>query len=140
MAPTRMNSLSISVIVSLLVFAIFSVRHTSTASFPNPPQMPSHNAPPEDWALFWKLLHNYYAIIARPRFGKRFDPISSEQEHEPVVSFLDRDSATSSSRNFNYMLSDIDHKANGRRIDPDEQLFTIMYSNPRRRQRQRGRR
>ena len=53
--------------LSLLLFSIIAVQLTSSASFPNPPQFPPPNASPDEWALFWKLLHNYYAIIARPR-------------------------------------------------------------------------
>ena len=53
--------------LSLLVISIFIIQLTSSASFPNPPQFPSPNASADEWTLFWKLLHNYYAIIARPR-------------------------------------------------------------------------
>jgi hypothetical protein len=62
-----MNSIVISIFVNLLIFSIISVQLTSSASFPNPPQRPPKNASPDEQALFWKLLHNYYAIIARPR-------------------------------------------------------------------------
>lgn len=53
--------------LTLLLFSIIIIEQTSSASFPNPPQFPLPNASPDEWALFWKLLHNYYAIIARPR-------------------------------------------------------------------------
>ncbi len=62
-----MNFLGISIFVNLLIFSIIYVQLTSSASFPNPPQRPPSNASPNEQALFWKLLHNYYAIIARPR-------------------------------------------------------------------------
>lgn len=65
-----MNSLLLSIFLSLLVFSIVSVQLTSSASFPNPPQLPLPNASADEWTLFWKLLHNYYAIIARPRLNK----------------------------------------------------------------------
>lgn len=55
-------------LLSLLLFSIVTIHLTSSASFPNPPQVPSTSATPEEWELFWKLLHNYYAIIARPRY------------------------------------------------------------------------
>lgn len=54
--------------LSLLIFSIISVQISSSASFPNPPQFPAPTASADEWALFWRLLHNYYAIIARPRF------------------------------------------------------------------------
>ncbi|UJR30367.1 hypothetical protein I4U23_017902 [Adineta vaga] len=74
-----MNWFSVSTFVSLLLFSILSVHLTSSASFPNPPQKPPSNASPDEQALFWKLLHNYYAIIARPRFGKRSDSLSKHR-------------------------------------------------------------
>jgi hypothetical protein len=54
-------------VLSFLVISIVIVQLTSAASFPNPPQFPPPNASADEWTLFWKLLHNYYAIIARPR-------------------------------------------------------------------------
>jgi len=62
-----MNCLGVSIFVNFLIFSVISIQSTSSASFPNPPQKPSPHASPEEQALFWKLLHNYYAIIARPR-------------------------------------------------------------------------
>lgn len=62
-----MNSINVSIIVSILLFSILSIQLTSSVSFPNPPQKPPSDASPDEQALFWKLLHNYYAIIARPR-------------------------------------------------------------------------
>ena len=57
----------VSLFLSLVVFSMISVQLTSSASFPNPPQFPPPNASADEWSLFFKLLHNYYAIIARPR-------------------------------------------------------------------------
>jgi hypothetical protein len=62
-----MNSIGLSIFFNLIIFSIISVQLTSSASFPNPPQKPRSDASPDEQALFWKLLHNYYAIIARPR-------------------------------------------------------------------------
>jgi hypothetical protein len=62
-----MNLIGTSIFLNLLLFSIVSVQLTRSASFPNPPQKPPSNASPDEQALFWKLLHNYYAIIARPR-------------------------------------------------------------------------
>lgn len=62
-----MNWISLSLFVNILILCIISFQLTSSASFPNPPQKPPANASPDEQALFWKLLHNYYAIIARPR-------------------------------------------------------------------------
>ena len=62
-----MNSIGAALLISFLVVSIVSVQLTASASFPNPPQRPPSDASPDEQALFWKLLHNYYAIIARPR-------------------------------------------------------------------------
>ena len=62
-----MNSIGASILINFLLFSIVSVHLTASASFPNPPQRPPSDASPDEQALFWKLLHNYYAIIARPR-------------------------------------------------------------------------
>lgn len=64
-----MNSV-LSIFISVLLVSIVSIHLTSSASFPNPPPFPPPNASPDDWTTFWKLLHNYYAIIARPRLIK----------------------------------------------------------------------
>ncbi len=62
-----MNCISVSILINLLLISIISIQLTTSASFPNPPQRPPPDASPDEQALFWKLLHNYYAIIARPR-------------------------------------------------------------------------
>jgi len=130
-----MNSLILSFVTSLLLLAVVSVRSTSSASFPNPPHMPSQYASQDDWALFWKLLHNYYAIIARPRFGKRFDPILSQQEHQPIVSIFGHQSVPSpSQKDIKYMLSETDQNADDQRMNSDE-LFALIYPDRRRRRR-----
>ncbi len=62
-----MNWIGVSIYVNVLIFSVIYVQITSSVSFPNPPQKPSSNASPDEQAQFWRLLHNYYAIIARPR-------------------------------------------------------------------------
>ena len=52
---------------NVFLLCLLSVHLTTSASFPNPPAKPPANATLDEQALFWKLLHNYYAIIARPR-------------------------------------------------------------------------
>jgi hypothetical protein len=60
-------NLLLSLFLGILLFSMISVQLTSSASFPNPPQFPPPNASADEWSLFLRLLHNYYAIIARPR-------------------------------------------------------------------------
>jgi hypothetical protein len=60
-------NLFVSCLISLLVYSIISIQSASSASYPNPPQRPPPNASDDEWANFLRLLHNYYAIIARPR-------------------------------------------------------------------------
>lgn len=62
-----MNSINVLILVNILLFSIIFIQLTSSATFPNPPQKPPSDASPDEQALFWKLLHNYYAIMARPR-------------------------------------------------------------------------
>jgi hypothetical protein len=64
---SKMNWIGVLISINILIFSVIFVQLTSSASFPNPPQRPPSDASPDEQALFWKLLHNYYAIIARPR-------------------------------------------------------------------------
>ncbi|CAF0841491.1 unnamed protein product [Rotaria sp. Silwood1] len=131
-----MNSF-LSLFISLVVFSIISVHLTSSASFPNPPQFPPPNASADEWTLFWKLLHNYYAIIARPRFGKRYNSILSQSKEPSLLTILNPNFSSSSSsssydNDLNYMLSENDHNANDdQKIDFDD-LYAFMPSNQKR--------
>ncbi|CAF0791734.1 unnamed protein product [Didymodactylos carnosus] len=94
--------------------------------------MPSQNASPDEWHLFWKLLHNYYAIIARPRFGKRTlendvisnqSPPSSPNELLSIINkFTDNHH---SEQSFPYSLNHIDANGDGR-IELNE-LYRFLY-------------
>ncbi|CAF1300967.1 unnamed protein product [Adineta steineri] len=128
-----MNWLSVSIFVNLFILSLITIQLTSSASFPNPPQKPPSNASPDEQALFWKLLHNYYAIIARPRFGKRSDLSSTYSKH-PL--YIDHDSIPSvSSENYmNYMLNENARNANDQPINVDN-IYTFGYSDQRRRRR-----
>ncbi|CAF1416583.1 unnamed protein product [Adineta steineri] len=77
---------SLSYVISLLIFSIISIQLTSSASFPHPPHFPSPDASPEEWSSFLKLLHNYYAIMSRPRYGKRSQSIMTH--HNQPLSLL----------------------------------------------------
>ncbi|CAF0865939.1 unnamed protein product [Rotaria sordida] len=128
-----MNSF-LSLFISLVAFSIITVHLTSSASFPNPPQFPSPNASADEWTLFWKLLHNYYAIIARPRFGKRYNSMLSQSKHPSLLTILNPNFLSSSSydNDLNYMLSENNHNANDdQKVDFDE-LYTFMPSNQKR--------
>ena len=61
-----MNS-CLSFAINLLICSMIFAHFISSATFPSPPVFPSPDASPEEWTHFWKLLQNYYAIIARPR-------------------------------------------------------------------------
>ncbi|CAF0796664.1 unnamed protein product [Didymodactylos carnosus] len=100
--------------------------------------MPNQNASPEEWNLFWKLLHNYYAIIARPRFGKRTVkndavPLKSisllpDQLPSPdqLLSIINQYTDTNQSkRNSSHAFNHIDYNGNGR-IDLNE-LYQFLY-------------
>ncbi|CAF3459503.1 unnamed protein product [Rotaria socialis] len=131
-----MNSISLSLLVNLLILLVVSFHLTSSASFPNPPQRPPSNASPDEQALFWKLLHNYYAIIARPRFGKRFSPASSYSKHAPFLPTANPDSIglLSSAYNTNRMLNKNIPNANDQRTD-DDNFYVLEYADQRRRRR-----
>lgn len=131
-----MNRIVLSIFVNLLIFAVISFQLASSASFPNPPQRPPSNASPEEQALFWKLLHNYYAIIARPRFGKRFDPVPSYTKHSSFVPIIDQDSIglLSSVYNMDHMLPKHMPNANDQRINVDS-FYAFGYPDQRRRRR-----
>ncbi|CAF1251735.1 unnamed protein product [Adineta ricciae] len=119
-----MNCFGVSIFVNLLLFSILSVHLTSSASFPNPPQKPPSNASPDEQALFWKLLHNYYAIIARPRFGKRSESFVKHPSYLETGHF---DSAPSASSE--YDMDRFNHPIN---VDS---VYTFENSDKKRRRR-----
>ncbi|CAF0891271.1 unnamed protein product [Adineta ricciae] len=92
--------------------------------FPNPPQKPPSNASPDEQALFWKLLHNYYAIIARPRFGKRSESFVKHPSYLETGHF---DSAPSASSE--YDMDRFNHPIN---VDS---VYTFENSDKKRRRR-----
>lgn len=51
----------------LLILVLVCIQLAASVDYPHLPKMPDEKAPAEEWDLFWKKLHNYYAIIARPR-------------------------------------------------------------------------
>jgi len=62
-----MNSFGVFILINLFLLSLLFIQSASSVSFPSLPQKPPPDATPEEQALFWKLLHNYYAILARPR-------------------------------------------------------------------------
>ncbi|CAF2518089.1 unnamed protein product [Rotaria sp. Silwood2] len=133
-----MNWIGLSIFVNLLILSVISFQLTSSASFPNPPQRPPSNASPEEQALFWKLLHNYYAIIARPRFGKRFNSASSYTKHSSFIPIVDQDSIglLSSVYNMDHMLPKNIPNINDQQINLDS-FYAFGYPDQRRRRRRR---
>ncbi|CAF2368828.1 unnamed protein product [Rotaria sp. Silwood2] len=126
----------LSLFMSLVVFSIISVHRTSSASFPNPPQFPPPNASADEWTLFWKLLHNYYAIIARPRFGKRYDSILSQSKQPSLLTIINPNFPSSSSsyeNDLNYIFSENDHNVNDDQKMGFDEIYTFMPSNQKRR-------
>jgi len=91
------------------------------------------NASPDEQALFWKLLHNYYAIIARPRFGKRFDSSAAYSQH-PFVGIVKHNAVPSYPSEY-----DMGHILNANIPNENpinvEQYYTIEYPDRRRRRR-----
>jgi len=123
-----MNSTGISIFVNILIFSIISVQLTSSASFPNPPQKPPSDASPDEQALFWKLLHNYYAIIARPRFGKRSDSSAIYSKYPSFLEIVKHNSIPSFSSEYD-MNENI---PNANRFNVDN-YYTFEYPDRRRR-------
>ncbi|CAF1257593.1 unnamed protein product [Rotaria magnacalcarata] len=112
-------------VTGLVAFFIISFQLTSSANFPNPPSFPPPNASLEQWRTFWILLHNYYAIIARPRFGKRHDSVLSRSEHPSLVTTLNSNVASPSlyEADLNGILGQ-----NSRHVNVDQKIhFDELY-------------
>ncbi|CAF0763004.1 unnamed protein product [Rotaria sordida] len=133
-----MNWIGLSIFVNLLILSVISFQLTSSASFPNPPQRPPSNASPDEQALFWKLLHNYYAIIARPRFGKRFNSASPYTQQSSFIPIIDQDSIDlfPSVYDMDHMLAKNNPNVNDRRINVDS-FYAFGYPDQKRRRRRR---
>ncbi|CAF0810665.1 unnamed protein product [Adineta ricciae] len=113
--------------LSLLICSIILIRLTSSASFPDPPPIPPPNASPDDWIRFWKLLHSYYAIIARPRFGKRSELTMIATRPASRLELLFPRSPVSENEII-YTLSGNRYNANPNRRSSTGDIQTLIYS------------
>ncbi|XP_059167437.1 pro-neuropeptide Y-like isoform X2 [Physella acuta] len=68
MIPTNMHKL---LIVSVLIVALAVLDVTCTESMLTPPERPEEFKNPAELRRYLKALNEYYAIVGRPRFGKR---------------------------------------------------------------------
>ncbi|CAF3313759.1 unnamed protein product [Rotaria socialis] len=125
-----MNSL-VPLFIGLVAFFIISFQLASSANFPNPPSFPPPNASPEQWRAFWILLHNYYAIIARPRFGKRHDSVLSHLEHPSLVTTLNSNFASPSlyETDLNDIFGQNSRNANADQKAHFDELYTFVPTN-----------
>ncbi|UJR16184.1 hypothetical protein I4U23_003094 [Adineta vaga] len=130
-----MNSF-LSHFLSLLICTVIVIQLTSSASYPDPPPLPPPDASPHDWARFWNLLHGYYAIIARPRFGKRSElrMINSRPSFlYEILTSKPTSSLSSSENDIIYMLSGNSHNANQDGQMSTDDINTLIYPVRRRR-------